>query len=266
MKITTKTMHGLAASLLFTVPAFASETAPDDIPDLVAGWDHLWFELMVDLLIIGGIFGVAAIYMLIKYRAKSPDDVGHGPKLSTAQMWGWALIPAFIFLADDLFLAARGWNLWIDYRTVPANALEVKVIAGQWYWEFDYGDDVTSDVLKVPLNRPVVLRMTSEDVIHSFFLPDHRVKEDMMPGRITYLWFHPTKLGTTFVTCAEFCGTNHSDMVADVVTVPEAEFHAWLDAEKGIEVASAQPVAGSVIDGETVVDTVEQTTVAGEGK
>jgi len=266
MKIISKALHGLAASLLFTVPAFASETAPGGIPDLVEGWDHLWFELMVDLLVIGAIFGVAAVYMLIKYRAKSPDDVGHGPKLSTAQMWGWALIPAFIFMADDFFLAAKGWALWNDYRRVPENALEVKVIGSQWNWEFDYGNDVTSDVLKVPAGKPVVLRMTSEDVIHSFFLPDHRVKEDMMPGRITYLWFYPKKLGKTFVTCAEFCGTNHSDMVADVVTVPEAEFNAWLEAEKGIDVASAQPFTKSVGGGGIPAETLERTIPAEEGK
>lgn len=265
MKIISKTLHGLAASLLFTVPAFASETAPGGSPNLVEGWDHLWFELMMDLLVIGAIFVTAAVYMLIKYKAKSPDDVGHGPKLSTAQMWGWALIPAFIFMADDFFLAAKGWALWNDYRRVPENAVEIKVIGSQWNWEFDYGDDVTSDILKVPAGRPVVLRMTSEDVIHSFFMPAHRVKEDLMPGRITYLWFYPKEVGKTFVTCAEFCGTNHSDMVADIITVPEAEFHAWLDAEKGIEVASAQPVANGVSDGETIADAPEQIIPTGEG-
>lgn len=240
MKQKLSMLLGFAALLLIPAAAFASGGVHDGgISDPAVGFDHLWFELMVDLFIIGGIFGAAAIYMLIKYKAKNPEDHGQAPKLTTAQAWGWAMIPAFVFMADDFFLAAKGWSLWNIYRTVPENALEVKVIGSQWSWEFDYGDGVTSDVLKVPAERPVVMRMTSDDVIHSFFLPKHRVKEDMMPGRVTYLWFLPKEGEKSFVTCTEFCGTNHSDMYSDVIAVPENEFYAWLDSEKGIEVADS---------------------------
>lgn len=201
-------------------------------------WEHLWHELLIDLWVIGLLFGAVAIYFMFRYRAKKPNDEGKGPKLTTAQAVGWALIPAFVFLADDFYLAAKGWDLWNVYRRVPEGAIEVKVLGSQWSWEFDYGDGVTSDILYVPEGKAVVLRMTSDDVIHSFFLPRHRVKEDIVPGRITYLWFLP-KPGKTFATCTEYCGTGHSAMHSEVMSMPEKEFDAWLDGEKtGMETSN----------------------------
>lgn len=208
--------------------------------DPAVGWDHLWNELLIDIMVIGVVFGIAAIYMLIKYRATSPDQVGRGPKFSNAQAWAWALIPAAIFMADDFFLSAKGWTLWNVYRRVPDNALEVKLMARQWQWEFDYGQGVVTNELTVPVGRPVVLRMTAEDVIHSFFMPGYRVKEDVMPGRVTYIWFLPNKPGKVVALCTEFCGTAHADMFTDVIAVPEAEFNAWLASKA--KKADASPV------------------------
>ncbi|MEE8393329.1 MAG: cytochrome c oxidase subunit II [Rhodospirillales bacterium] len=219
----------MAGVLLASLPALAGE---GEIPNPAAGWDALWNEVMIDLLAIGAIFGIAAAYMLIKYRAKSPTDVGSGPKLSKAQAVGWALIPVAIFLADDFYLGANGWSLWNDYRRIPENAMEVKVTGYQWYWEFEYENGVVTDELTVPVGRPVVLRMTSEDVIHSFGMPKYRVTEDLMPGRITYIWFNPVEAGETVATCREFCGLAHANMYTTVIALPPVEFEEWMAGEK----------------------------------
>ncbi len=235
-------LRALAVVAFATAPAFASGVSGVEIADPAAEWDSLWEHLLIDLGVIGGIFAIAAAYMLFKYQATSPNQVGSGPKLSVAQAIGWVLIPTFVFMADDFYLAANGWTLWNSYRDVPANALEVKVTAHMWAWDFEYENGVSSEVLKVPVGRPVVLRMTSEDVVHSFFLPKYRVKEDVMPGRVTYLWFNPKAAGNTYVTCTEFCGANHANMSADVQALPPAEFTAWLDSAKGA--VAAKPADG----------------------
>lgn len=219
---------GAGAVAAMAAPASAAYTGENP----VVAWDHLWVEILVDITVIGAVLLIAAIIMLLKYRAKSPKDVGNGPKMTRAQSLAWALIPAAIFMADDFFLSAKGWTLWNLYRRVPENALEVKVTGYQWYWEFDYGDEVKTDSLTVPVGRPVVLRMTAQDVIHSFFMPAYRVKEDVMPGRVTYIWFVPTEAGKVISTCTEFCGTNHSNMFTTVEAVAEGEFNQWLESKK----------------------------------
>jgi len=224
-------LNAVGAALLLASPALA---AAGDIPDNREGWNHLWNEILIDIYIIGIVFGAAAIYMLIKYRASSPDQVGNGPKLTTANAIGWALIPAAIFMADDFYLSAKGWTLWEHQRNVPEGAMEVKVTGYQWYWEFEYDDGTVTEELKVPVGTPVVLRMSSEDVIHSFGLPHYRLTEDVMPGRITYIWFNPVESIETVVTCREFCGVNHSEMYTSVEALPQEEFDAWFkEASEG---------------------------------
>lgn len=241
--------------LLPGVVMASAPAASAKIVDPVASWNHLWNEVLVDLFIMGTVFAALAIYWLIKFRATSPDQVGSGPKLSRAQSWAWAMVPAFIFMADDFFLAAKGWTVWNVYRKVPDNAYEIKVTGNMWYWQFEYPNGVTStysygaskegagkgegkmipgegDGLVVPVGTPIVLRMTSNDVVHSFGLSAYRVKEDMMPGRVTYLWFMPTEAKESWVTCTEYCGVLHSQMYSPVKAVPRAEFDAWLQKKK----------------------------------
>lgn len=229
-----KIAASLTGLLILSGPAMAETSAAHtatkaaETPNPAVEWNHVWTEVLWDLWIIGIVFGIVAIWLLVKYRAKSPDAVGTAQPLNLDKALAWALVPAALFMADDFLLAAKGWSLWNIQRTVPANALEIKVSGNQWYFEYDYGQGVTSDELIVPVGRPVVLRMTSNDVIHSFGLTEYRVKEDVMPGRITYLWFLPDKPLVSNVVCVEFCGNSHSQMTNPVKAVAKAEFDDWL--------------------------------------
>ncbi|MBF0285637.1 MAG: cytochrome c oxidase subunit II [Magnetococcales bacterium] len=224
------------------LPAALAVAGPKGgLPDPAASWEHLWRDVLIDLFIIGVVFLTAGLYWVFKYRATRPGQVGDAPKLDRLSAIGWAVVPAFLFMADDFYLAAKGWTVWNEYRNVPRNALEVKVTGSMWAWNFEYDNGVVTtfdpdakegEGLVVPVGKPVVLRMTSSDVVHSFFLPQHRVKEDLMPGRVTYLWFNPKAPGETIATCTEFCGNRHSFMWTKVKAVPQADFDAWMAKQK----------------------------------
>lgn len=218
----------LAALPLFAGAALAEPAAAGDIPNPTIAWNHAWDEVLWDLWIIGGVFAIVAVYLLIKYRARSPDAVGTAQPLNLDKALAWSLVPAALFMADDFLLAAKGWSLWNIQRTVPANAMEVKVTGNQWFFEYDYGNGITDTELVVPVGQPIVLRMTSNDVIHSFGLNEYRVKEDVMPGRITYLWFLPDKPLESSVVCVEFCGMAHSQMNNKVKAIDKTAFDDWM--------------------------------------
>jgi cytochrome c oxidase subunit 2 len=201
--------------------------------DPAAGWDHLWAEMLIDITVLGLIFAAVTLFFMVKYRRKEPDQEGRPVRLSKSAMLGWALIPAFIFMADDFFLALKGWDLWKDYRSVPEDRYEIRLESRLWNWFFTYPNGVeTMDELRVPEGKPILIRMTSADTVHSLFLPDFRVKEDSMPGRITYLWFYPKRTGDYVFTCAEYCGIFHSNMKGKLIVMPEEEFSAWVKEQK----------------------------------
>jgi len=219
--------------LLYMNGSYAFETSrSSNINDPAPGFDELWHTVLVDITVIGLIFAAITLWFMFRYRRKQPDQVGDGPKLSPAMALGWALIPAFIFMADDFYLAAKGWQLWNKYREVPADRLEIKLESGMYSWDYTYPNGVkTQNKLHVPAGKPIMLRMTSRDTIHSHFLPRYRVKEDSMPGRVTYLWFYPKEedIGDmdNLVTCTEYCGIMHSYMVGRVIVMQPDEFETW---------------------------------------
>lgn len=228
-----KLWAGLAA-LAVAGPVLAEKYIPstDRIVDPAAGWDHLWSEVLLDITLMGILFAVILAYLIWTYRRRAGVEGGGAPQLTTGAAIAWAVIPAFIFLADDLYIAANGWALWNVQRTVPADRLEVKLESGMYSWDYTYPNGVrTQNELKVPAGKPVLLRMTSRDTIHNHYLPDFKVKEDSMPGRITYLWFYPQKPGKHLVTCNEYCGISHSYMSGQVVVLPAAEYNAWYEQE-----------------------------------
>ncbi len=218
--------------ILTTLLAAQAATAQTTINDPAPQWEHLWHEVIIDITIIGIFFSVLIIYFMFKYRRKHEDEEGSPPKLTPAMAVGWALIPAFIFMADDFFLAAKGWQLWNDYRQVPADRMEIKLESGMYSWDYTYPNGVqTQNELIVPAGKPIMLRMTSRDTLHSHYIPDFKVKEDSMPGRITYLWFYPEKPGEHLVSCAEYCGTMHSYMVGKITVISAENFSQWYEQE-----------------------------------
>lgn len=236
---------GLAA-LAAAGPALAEKYIPstDKIVDPAAGWEHLWTEVLIDITLMGVIFALVIAYLIWKYRRRPGVEGGGAPLLTTGAAIAWAVIPAFIFLADDLFIAVKGWQLWNVQRTVPADRLEVKLESGMYSWDYTYPNGVhTQNELKVPAGKPVLLRMTSRDTIHNHYMPDFKIKEDSMPGRITYLWFYPQKPGKHLVTCNEYCGIMHSYMSGQVVVLPPEEYNAWYEQEGSKLKQAASPAS-----------------------
>lgn len=165
---------------------------------------------------------VVMIYFIIKYNKKKnpiPANI-HG---STTLEVLWTVIP--ILLVLGMFFT--GYASFKNMRSVPENAFVVHVTARMWQWSFTYPNGKTSDTLYVPLSRPIKTELTSNDVNHSFYIPAMREKEDVIPGRINYMWFQPTEVGEFYIECAEYCGLNHSRMLTKLVVMKDEDFDKW---------------------------------------
>jgi cytochrome c oxidase subunit 2 len=149
---------------------------------------------------------------------------------STALETTWSLVPFGIFLIFFVW----GAVLYFQERTPPRNAMEIYVVAKQWMWKLQHVDGQREiNELHVPVDRDVKLIMTSQDVIHSFFVPAFRLKQDVLPGRYTTLWFHAIRPGTYHLFCAEYCGTQHSGMIGSIVVMNPVDYEAWLSGGGG---------------------------------
>jgi cytochrome c oxidase subunit 2 len=144
----------------------------------------------------------------------------------------WSVIPTMLVI----MIFWWGVKTYMNLIVVPRGAIEMQVSARKWMWSFEYPSGKRdSAVLHVPLNTPVKLIMSSDDVIHSFFVPDFRVKQDVVPGRYTTLWFQATQLGEHQVFCTEYCGTGHSDMWAKVIVDTPEEYQKYVTANVDVE-------------------------------
>jgi cytochrome c oxidase subunit 2 len=173
-------------------------------------------------------------YSFIVFRRNKllPDEEGQHITGSSKLEIVWTLVP----LAVVIFISYLGAISLAETRKIDPQALEVKVTGGQWYWSFDYPDyGITSDVLNLPVDRQVKLSLTSMDVIHSFWVPEFRVKQDVLPGEnlVKELRFTPIETGDFMVLCAELCGGAHAYMNSPVKVVTEGEFQDWVDEELG---------------------------------
>ena len=188
---------------------------------------HSWIIAFLFALIMGFM-----LYSVIVFRRKDGDesDATHIEGNNKLEIT-WTVIPLIVVLA----VAAMGANTLSKVTALDPQALEVRVVGQQWSWRFEYPETgVVSDVLMLPEDRQALLLMESTDVIHSFWVPEFRVKQDLVPGITTEVRITPTELGDYTVRCAEVCGLQHTYMLADVKVVPEAEFNTWLSAEAAI--------------------------------
>jgi len=172
------------------------------------------------------IFG-PMIYFLFKYRRdKQANRVLRDAPTMKIEVT-WSLIP----LAITMGIFVWGASIYYSMARVPPNAVELHVVGKQWMWKMQHPEGNREiNELHVPVGQTIKLLLASEDVIHSFFLPAFRIKQDVVPGRYTTEWFRATKAGTYHLFCAEYCGTSHSRMIGQIVVMPPAEYEKWLAA------------------------------------
>lgn len=175
------------------------------------------------ILLLGITFVI--IFSAIKYRRKSEDDKTPVIRGNNALEITWTVIPLLLVLT----VFAWGYKGFLYLQAVPDDAYEIKATAQKWSWNFQYSNGAVSPgELHVPAGQPIKLVMQSRDIIHSFFVPDYRIKQDVLPNRYTYVWFNALEPGESHIFCAEYCGTDHSEMLAKVVAHDPDDFETWL--------------------------------------
>ncbi len=205
---------------------------PQRASTLAATVDQIYFAWLLLSGLVALAIAVLIVVFVWRYRTGSAADrrLPEGAALEHATHWieaAWMLVPLAIFLAMFVWSA----RAYVGDTTAPAGAMPVYVVGKQWMWHLEHaGGQREIGELHVPLGRPVQLVMTSQDVIHSFSVPGFRVKQDVLPGRYTTLWFEPDRAGEFRIFCTQYCGTAHSDMVGRVVVMAPADFERWLAA------------------------------------
>jgi cytochrome c oxidase subunit 2 len=184
--------------------------------------------LFIFLLIVSGMMTLliftAVVYFAARYRHRK-GVLAEQIEGSTPLELTWSIIPMGVFMV----IFAWGAVVYFKSRTPPRDSTEVYVVAKQWMWKLEHAEGQREiNELHVPVGRDVKLIMTSQDVIHSFYVPAFRMKQDVLPGRYTVAWFHATKPGTYHLFCAEYCGTQHSGMIGSIVVQEPAEYEAWM--------------------------------------
>ncbi|MBP1643369.1 MAG: cytochrome c oxidase, subunit [Acidobacteria bacterium] len=198
---------------------------PEQASSMAGEVDALTLYLVAMASFFTVLVAAMVIYFAIRYRRRSPDEVGGSFDNSALLEITWTVIPVLIVLFTFVWGARVAFRL---YRP-PADAVQYYVTGKQWMWKTQHPTGQREiNELHVPLGQPVKLLMTSEDVIHSFFVPAFRVKADVLPGRYTSLWFTPTKTGRFHLFCAEYCGAEHSRMIGWVTVMEPEEYQAWL--------------------------------------
>ena len=215
----------MAQGKTFWMPEQASTVAEKvDFSFYLVLWISVFFAVGITL---------AMVYFVIKYRARTDGKELEGKTAghSTALELTWTIIPTVIVLV----IFYDGFRAYMDMAVPPANAYEIQVNAKTWSWDFTYPNGHNNpNELHVPLGRPVLLVLSSADVIHSFFVPQFRVKKDVVPGRFNKVWFEATTAGTYDLYCTEYCGRDHSEMRAKVVVHEQADFDKWLESASKI--------------------------------
>jgi cytochrome c oxidase subunit 2 len=185
--------------------------------------------LYIFLLSVSGFFSVLifslVFFFAVRYRRQHADEIPERIQENTFLEIFWTVVPLLLCVV----MFAWGAKLFFDITKPPSNAMEVSVVGKQWMWKIQHPEGRREiNELHVPLGQPVKLKMISEDVIHSFYIPAFRVKQDVLPGRYSTLWFQATKAGEFHLFCAEYCGTKHSGMIGKVVVMEAADYERWL--------------------------------------
>ncbi len=203
---------------------------PEQASTIASGVDGVYFLLVGLSLFFAVVVLFFILFFAIKYRRDSRAERSGLVFESRTLEFIWLFVPLVLGLGVFVIQAKAYFDL---YRP-PINALEIYIVGRQWMWKAQHpeGQDEINK-LHVPVNRPVRLIMTSQDVIHSFYIPAFRVKQDVLPDHYTSIWFEATQPGTYHLFCAEYCGTDHAEMGGSVIVMPEAEYQQWLTDDSG---------------------------------
>jgi cytochrome c oxidase subunit 2 len=202
----------------FDTPVHAASTLGLEVDTLFLAM------LLITGLVAVGVAVCIAIFT-IRYRRGSRADRSHPPARVRWIEITWTATPLAIFLAIFLWSSV----VFSKFYNPPRDSLRIHVLAKQWMWKIEHDNGRREiDQLHVPLGRPVELIMTSQDVIHSFFVPAFRLKQDVLPGRYTRVWFTATRPGRFSLFCAEYCGTNHAGMFGGVIVMRPPDYARWL--------------------------------------
>src|SRR5437588_13043951 len=194
--------------------------------------DALFFALIALSLFFLAIIFLPIIFFSVKYRRGSKADRSHPSSGSLLREGGWTM--GAIVLGLGLF----SWGALTYFRIErrPANAIDVQVVGKQWMWKIQHAEGKREiNELHIPIDRTVALTLTSQDVIHSFFVPAFRVKQDVVPGKYTSEWFKPTRTGEYHIFCSQYCGTQHAQMVGLIVVIQARAYERWLKSGESSE-------------------------------
>jgi len=203
-------------------------------PEIDSGWDlAYWVSVVFFFLVVIPLF-----VLVVRYRRKNENEIGAPTGHNTTIEILWSVAPLAIVMACFLV----GFRGFIHASIPPKGAYEINVTGQKWMWTFQYPNGVSSPgELRVPRGQPVRLIMSAKDVIHSFFVPEFRVKQDVVPGTYTSVWFEATEDREFTAECAEYCGKDHSAMFAKIVVMEPADFTKWLDEQN--QGGAGDPVA-----------------------
>jgi cytochrome c oxidase subunit II len=230
---------------------------PEQASTMAGHVDALYIFLLIVCGMVSLLIFICLVYFAARFRHRPGVPAEH-IEGSTPLEITWSTIPFLVFMV----IFAWGAVVYFKERTPPDDATEVYVVAKQWMWKLEHAEGQREiNELHVPVGRDVKLIMTSQDVIHSFYIPAFRIKQDVLPGRYTVEWFRATKPGTYHLFCAEYCGTQHSGMVGDIVVMQPAQYEAWMNG------GSTGPlsVTGEKIFAELGCSTCHRTDTQGRG-
>jgi cytochrome c oxidase subunit II len=197
---------------------------PQRASSMAGNVDALFIFLVILCGMMTLLIFVALIYFAARYRHRKgvPAEQIEG---STPLELTWTLIPFGVFMV----IFAWGAVVYFQQRTPPRDSTEVYVVAKQWMWKLEHAEGQREiNSLHVPVGRDVKLILTSQDVIHSFFIPEFRIKQDVVPGRYTVAWFRATKPGRYHLFCTQYCGTEHSGMIGTIEVMEPAQYESWM--------------------------------------
>jgi cytochrome c oxidase subunit 2 len=203
----------------------ALQLFPDSASTIASRIDLLMFFLLAVSLFFVAIIVFFIVFFAYRYRRRSEDDMPAATEDHTWLEITWSVLPLSLLMVIFFW----GASLFVDMKRPPLHALEINVIGKRWMWKIQHpGGQREIDELHIPVNTPVKLIMSSQDVIHSFYIPAFRIKQDVLPGSFTTQWFVATEPGIYHLFCAEYCGTLHSGMVGKVIAMSPQDYQAWL--------------------------------------